>query len=248
MSRVRKPVPARPSNTPELLAAMARILVATGESPAALAKNFSAICQTLTARGSRTRSAGETIDLWHVHTHWHTDSDYLDARGKACALPLRGKHSVESLVRRVYPAESIDAALEALLKSNTLRERAGKYLPASRRAFLEGNDARQHALHVLRGLLSTVEHNINAASPQDRLFEASAENPRVPLRLVPLFEKQMLPRALTFLHHLDGDMKRRELTTRPGEPTARVGISVCFYSEPSEPAPARTKRARKARQ
>ena len=246
MSRAAPTAASRPTDAPELLAAMARILVATGESPAALATHFARICQNLAVNPGQVPERREVIDLPHVLTHWHTDPDYLDARGKPRALALRGRNSVESLVRRVYAEAEVGGAIDALLNNGALLEQRSKYLPRSRRAFHAGEAVHIHARHVLRGLLGTIEHNINATSPDERLFECTAANPLMAVRALPAFKQQMVPRALTFLRGLDTDMKRREVASGRGEATTRVGVSVFFYEEPRDPATA-TARARRSR-
>jgi hypothetical protein len=79
-----RPRGGRISHSRECLERLARILVSTGHSPRALAREFRDICGQLKEPARRWDAAqlGYLWDLPHVISHWHSDPQYMDASGK----------------------------------------------------------------------------------------------------------------------------------------------------------------------
>ena len=86
----------------------------------------------------------------------------------------------------------------------------------------------------LRGLLAmlrTLEHNGRPRRQAPSWFEFSAENPRIPKRACAKYDEFVSIRAMRFLCDADAELRRLELTAKPGEPTVRLGTGVYRYEE-----------------
>ncbi len=227
---------ARGSAAGEYLALLARILAASGYSRRTLKQGWERAWRSLPQhRGpARELSVDEVLDLPHVLAHWHTDPGFLDTTGRPRALPLRGRYSLETLIRRVFPHAALTRLVRALERNEALSRRGSLYRPRGRAIRYGTQDARLHGLAALLGLLRTLEHNVSAGAGRQRLFERSATNSRVPVRFMRTFAQRVHQQALPLLFSLDTDLKRFELAARPGEPTAHVGVGIYLFEHPSE--------------
>jgi hypothetical protein len=87
-----------------------------------------------------------------------------------------------------------------------------------------------HGLTLLHGLLRTVEHNI--AHPEGAtLLERAAINPRFPVRYLPEMHQRFKDRATTFLWQTDGEMRKRERPSDPGD-AVRLGVGIFAFEDP----------------
>lgn len=229
----------------ELLLLMARVLTLTGHSPGRLASQFHSICRRL-KEPKHPRDPFSLHFVWdlpHVMARWHSDPQYLDSRGLPLALPLKGPGpSVTSLIERVLPDANTEAVVEALRQIDGIRRRGDRYRPTGRQLALQHQRVIGwlHGLTMLLGLLRTVEHNI--AHPEGAtLLERAAVNPRFPVRYLPEMHQRFKDRAGTFLWQTDGEMRKRERPTEPGE-AVRLGVGIFAFEDPSTTG--RTGRAR----
>jgi hypothetical protein len=86
----------------------------------------------------------------------------------------------------------------------------------------------------LRGLLAmlrTLEHNGRPRRQAPSWFEFCAENPRIPKRACAKYDDFVSVRAMRFLYDVDSELRRLELTCKPGEPTVRLGTGVYRFEE-----------------
>jgi len=219
----------------ELLRLMARVLTLTGHSPGRLASQFHSICRGLKEPKHPWDpfSLHFVWDLPHVMARWHSDPQYLDSRGSPLALPLKGPGpSVTALIERVLPDADAEAVVEALRQVDGIRRRGGRYRPTGRHLALQHQRVIGwlHGLTLLLGLLRTVERNI--AHPEGAtLLERAAINPRFPVRYLPEMHQRFKDRATTFLWQTDGEMRKRERPSDPGE-IVRLGLGIFAFEDP----------------
>ena len=176
----------------------------------------------------------EISDATHVLTVWFSDPSYLDEAGMPRPLPLRGsQRSLETLVLSIDRKLDADDVLAYLLKGRALRRLGSRYVPRSRVLSLRGvrgpNEFRN--LRGLLAMLRTFEHNSRPRRQARGWFEFSAENPRVPKRARRKFDEFVDVRAKRFLYDADAELRRLELTCKPGEPTVRLGTGVYRIEE-----------------
>lgn len=238
----------------EYLERLGRILVHSGHSPHHLLREFGDVCRDLKKPAASWDSSrlNYVSDLPHVITYWHSESQYLDARGAPLPLPMGGRGpTLRSLVRRVLPAANADDVIRSLIELKGIRRRDQRYLPT--RQYLTYNQQRlsalAHGLTALRGMLRTVEHNI-ASSRSATLFERAAINPSFPVVELGSFHRRLKEVAGDFIWAIDGDMRRREEKHTGGRRT-RLGVGLFAFEEPvsatRRAASARTSRRAKRR-
>jgi hypothetical protein len=217
----------------ECLERLARILVHSGHSPAALAREFRDICNAL----KEPKEPWDPLqlnywaDLPHVIAHWHADPQYVDSRGVPIPLPLQAKGpSLFALARRVLPEQEPAKVVKSLLRLNGVRRNGGRYIPTGRSVSYSRASGRVHGLLALLGMLRTVERNLSG-SRSAAILERAAMNPNFPVAALPAFHRRLKPRAAEFLWGTDGEMRRREMTASGGART-RLGVCVFAFEEP----------------
>jgi hypothetical protein len=176
----------------------------------------------------------EISDATHVLTVWFSDPTYLDEAGMPRPLPVRGsERSLERLVSSIDRKLDADEVLAYLLKGRALRRLGSRYVPRTRVMSLRGvrgpNEFRN--LRGLLAMLRTFEHNNRPRRQARSWFEFSAENPRIPKRACRKFDEFVGVRAKRLLVDVDSELRRLELTCKPGEPTVRLGTGVYRFEE-----------------
>jgi hypothetical protein len=223
----------RPEYDRDCLSRLARILVNCGYSPRKLLREFRDICRGLKepARGWDPTRLNYLTDLPHIMSYWHTDPDYLDARGKPVVLPLTGRGpSLAALVERVLPGEDPLSVADALVEFEGVRRHKGLYIPLQRHLALSKTSAHLLGLNNLLGMLRTVEHNV-ASRSASRIFERAAMNPSYPVSLVPLFHRWVKEYADNLLKSADNYMQAGEGKDKRG-PRVRLALSVFAHETP----------------
>jgi len=180
------------------------------------------------------RAPREVIDATHALTAWFSDPTYLDRAGMPRPLPLHGaEQSLEALVLSVNHKLDVGEVLAFLTKGGALRRVGSRYVPRGRVLSLRGvrgpNEFRN--LRGLLAMLRTFEHNSRPRRQAPSWFEFCAENPRIPKRACARYDKFVKVRATRFLYDVDAELRRLELTVKPGEPTVRLGTGVYRYEE-----------------
>lgn len=217
----------------ECLARLARILVRTGHSPRTLWREFRDICRGFKepARRFEPEQLGHITDVPHVIALWHTDPDYLDARGLPIPLPLKSKgRSLYALIERVLPGEKPAAVIKSLEHMRGIRRRGDLYLPTGRYCIYPEDTMRLHSLSTLLGMLRTVDHNASHRG-SSRLFERVARNPSFPVRALPAFNRQLDTQASELLRKFDGEMQLYERSATGG-PRTRLGLGFFAFEDP----------------
>lgn len=242
-----RPRGGRISHSRECLERLARILVSTGHSPRALAREFRDICGQLKEPARRWDAAqlGYLWDLPHVISHWHSDPQYMDASGKPIPLPLRARGpSLSALIARVLPAEDPAAVTASLMKLQGVKRKGALFRPSGRYFPYPTVSARVHGFTALLGMLRTVEHNVSARRKSPPMLERTALNPSFPVDELPVFHRRLKKEANRILWRMDEQMRHKEASHRGGA-RVRLGIGIFTFEEPmGVPGPAK-RRARR---
>jgi hypothetical protein len=197
----------------------------------------------------------EISDATHVLTVWFSDPTYLDEAGMPRPLPLHGsERSLERLVSSVDRRLDADEVVAYLLMGGALRRLGSRYVPRGRVLSLRGvrgpNEFRN--LRGLLAMLRTFEHNNRPRRQARSWFEFSAENPRIPKRACRKFDEFVGIRAKRLLYDVDSELRRLELTCKPGEPAVRLGTGVYRFEEDlsggDSPAMGRSRKTQLTRQ
>jgi hypothetical protein len=191
----------------------------------------------------------ELSDVAHVLTVWFSDPVYLDTAGHPRPLALSGaRPSFGSLVASVNRALKAPEVLRYLLKVRTLKRVGARYVPRGRTVTLRGARGRVRFLNlrVLLAMLRTFDHNDGErAQPRDR-FEFLVENPNVPKSARAGFDRFFGDVGMRCLFVADGELRRLELTRKPGEPTVRLGVGIFRYGDEEPGLDSRSRRPSRA--
>jgi len=220
----------------EAIERFVRLLAHCACAPDAVLEQVRRACAQIPRRWvSKAQAAPREIrDATHVLTVWFSDPAYLDRRGAPRPLPLRGsRYSLETLVSSVDRGLDAGAVLAYFVKARALRRRGSRYVPWRRALSLRGmrgpNEFRY--LRALLSLLRTFEHNSRPRRQVPSWFEFAADNPRIPKRACGKFDEFVRVRAMRYLYDADSELRRLELTCKPGEPTVRLGTGVYRFEE-----------------
>jgi hypothetical protein len=220
--------------TREVLTRLVRTLVAGGEAPDALAREVSAICQSIRPKNKARRRGGRSpLEYAHVISHWYSNPQYLDGAGTPRALSLFGRApSLVALIEEALPHAKPQAVASALEKLGAVRRESRRYRPTGRYVYFgrQRGDTVAWLLTVLAGVLSSVEHNAYSRS-RFRLLGRAAINPYFPIRALPGFHARLSKHSITFLKAVDADMQRKELGRRAG-PTTELGVAIFAFEDP----------------
>jgi hypothetical protein len=217
----------------EALELLARVFARCGFAPAATAQAFVEIGDRVPAALGRngTGSSTQSDDAAHVLTLWFTEPEYL-LEGKPRPISLRGATpSIENLVRRIQPGPTVDAVMQYLLATRTLRRVGRKYVPRARAVRHRGSPRSQSArsLRILLGLLRNIEHNARPRRAGPSWPEFTADCPQFPVRLRPAFDVRAEKEALAVTRQKDAEMRRAESGRRANEPTVPLSFGVYVF-------------------
>ena len=213
-----------------------RLLAQCGCETDAVLREVHHACNQVPQRWvNKARAAPREIsEATHVLTVWFSDPAYLDEAGTPRPLPLHGSgRSFETLVSGIDRRLNAEEVLAYLRKGRALRRLGSRYVPRGRVLSLRGlrgpNEFRN--LRSLLAMLRTLEHNSRPRRHTPSWFEFSAENPRIPKRACAKFDEFVGVRAMRFVLDVDAELRRLELTCKPGEPTVRLGTGVYRFEE-----------------
>jgi len=228
-----------------------RVLARSGCAPGDIGREVLRAARSVPASWKKNpRTELTSVDAAaHALTLWHSEPEYLDARGNPRRLTVRGRElSLETLLRRVDPMLRVSEVLPHLLRTRTLR-RVGKrhFLPSDRALSFHGFGGSYHSRGV-RGLLSmlrTLDHNSNLSHKASGWFEMFALNARFPVSARPAFDDRLRRTGRQFLFRTDADMLRCERSSKRAERTVPLGVGIYLFEE--TPLRARRPKARPRR-
>lgn len=186
------------------------------------------------------QSRQDLADLAHVLSVWHMDPRFVDKNGQPRALRAKGRTpSFERLVGLANPAVPADAVLKGLLISGAAEIDANGKVRALRREFVsKGWDelGLWQWQQTVRRLLETLEFNYSM--PGTGRFERTARSERLPVRLLPVFDRWVREHAGEFLRMTDDWLTQHEDSAHSqaensSSVTTGVGVYL-FVDEPNQ--------------
>lgn len=229
------------SQANEVVERVVRVLAQCGSTPEEILEATQRACERIPAGLlKRAREVPmELSDAAHVLTVWFSDPAYLDSSGNPRSLAFEGpKPCFASLLASINPHLKAREVIEYLLKVRALKRAGGGYLPKARTLMLRGARGPDH-FRNLRGLLAmlrTFGHNNRPRRQARGRFEFLVENPNVPKSARPAFDKFFGKVGMGCLFEADGELRRLELTRKPGEPTVRLGVGIFRFEDEATPS------------
>lgn len=176
-------------------------------------------------------------DLAHVLSIWHADPRFVDQDGHPRRLRQAGRPpSFEALARIAIPSVPAEEALKRLLIAGVVEVGNDGRVQALRRELV----SRQwdelglwHWRQAARRLLETLEFNYTV--PGEGRFERTARSERLPVEMVPVFNRWVQEHGANFVQMADDWLTRHERPLPDDENrdaiTAGVGVYL-FVDEP----------------
>lgn len=165
-----------------------------------------------------------------VLAEWCTDPKYADAEGRPLKLPIRGRRSVATLVRRINRSLDVERVLQQLVHTGTVERCARRYRVTRRWVYSRGSVTPSDfwGLRALDQTLRTIEHNTHyeIMAPW---FHRIAERADVPARKLPEIDRLLERRGMAFLDWFDAYLHRCAAEKKAGEPTVWCGIGLQRY-------------------
>jgi hypothetical protein len=168
-----------------------------------------------------------------VMARWHTDENYVDARGRPLSLPVFGSgKSITSLIacefNRAAPTDIV-RILQSLVRAGAVRRHRGHFIAINRSVSFAEDPclAKAYSLETFRRYLRTVQHNISTDDPERRLFERGTSNASIPAKALPDLHALFKTQGEKFLFHVDRIVREHQSDRGP-----RTNLSLnAFASE-----------------
>jgi hypothetical protein len=176
--------------------------------------------------GEKTVSAEDGVPA-RVLTEWHLSTPYI-MEGRPRALPLQGRISFRSLVRRVDRKAHAPEILQILLNTGSVEKHGRQIIPTGRVVHLRHSPLlqRMHHVQMILGLLRTVEVNVSKPLAQ-HLFQFATEG-LIPISQREAFIEEMTSICNEILKQGDNSLHRRANAGARGEKLLRMMISISF--------------------
>lgn len=209
-------------------------------------EEFLASCVSEASR--RPRSAPASVRRRGLDIHrlgsvlraWHTQTDYLTEDGLPRPLPIAGRDSLSTLVRKFYPANKVRSVI-AIFRSSGLIKKQGrhKWSPTSRHARIShlSHETLEHLAEGIAKYVQTVTANVTARSENDVLFERSCKVTRIPSREFQAFRRFVADQSVAFITAMDDWLEARargNLTSNRRCTTAGV-YTFAYFDEEAQP-------------
>jgi len=167
---------------------------------------------------------------------WHHKEEFLDATGKAAALPVEGEAaSFSELMRRYAPALPIVAMVKELKSVKAIQELPdGRLRPLTRVYVPRGLPAERLRLwaSVLSDVANTIDHNFVRAADQPARFERRALSLKVDRNALPEFRALLEVEGQAFLERIDDWLSAHEIES-DDENAMRLGVGVYHIEDHS---------------
>jgi hypothetical protein len=161
-------------------------------------------------------------DASHILTLWRTRKEYLH-KGKPRPLPLRGKCSLEALIRTVNQDLPVAAVTRQLIATKTVAKRKGSYLLL--RSWVNTGGTQQEPKHQLRKIAAFLlndDFNLDPKNSDAKLFSRVADCPTFPKSELPALRHFVTERHEAVLQLIDDYMLMVSDRADPRERRVRV--------------------------
>ncbi len=150
--------------------------------------------------------------LGSVLRAWHTQTEYLAEDGSPVALPITGRSSVTSLIRKYYPANKANSVIEMFRSSGLIRKKGRRgWIPTSRHARIPqlSHETLEHLAQGVAKYVQTVTSNVTAKSDAAVLFERSCKVSKLPTGEFQAFRSFVGEQAIAFITAIDDWLEAR---------------------------------------
>lgn len=158
---------------------------------------------------------------------WVREPAYLTKRGEPRVLRFSGKGSFSELVERYGRDVTPRVVVDELTRVGTVEytEKGGVKLLVHGYVPTPSSDAQISVYgHQAEDFLSTLDNNVTAMVPEDRMFQRQVIYNRIPEEQVPAFEEYSARLGQRLLEQLDAWLKKR--SAKRGENAVRLGLGV----------------------
>lgn len=172
---------------------------------------------------------------------WHNDPDYLDRKLYPKRIRFEGRGpTFRDLVSRVGGDIPPKAMLNELIRAGSVIEEGEKLRVVSRSYIPEPNDpeAILVAGDAIKGLVSTINHNLACEDSEGRFFERRVYSEKLSGDQRPRFRKLARERGELLFRDLNSWLGEREssrgLEEQDGndnQVTPRIGVGLYFFDE-----------------
>ncbi len=212
---------------------MSRIAVMTGLSRKEVRKVREAIDGTRFSSVTRTRRPELVLSVWH------SDVKFLDDAKNPKQLSFEGPGpnfcELVSLVGGDIPPR---AMLHELIRAGSVKEEGGQLFAISRSYVPEPGDPESILVagDAIKDLVSTIQHNLGSARPEQRFFERRVYSERLPDTQRSRLQRLATQRGELLLQDLNAWMSEREIARNMDHPSEtpvgvspRIGVGVYFF-------------------
>ena len=222
----------------DLLRSLFRALLGAGMSMDAIGtltkRALSAAHRTCDTAAAYRPARQDLDDLAHVLSVWHTDPTYVDPEGGPCPLRRSGPApSFESLVALAVPGSTAEHVLEQLIRLEGVSVDEDGQICAMRRELLVrtwDETGLSNWQQSVRRYLDTLEFNYSV--PEQGRFERASHSERLPVELLPVFNRWVREQGTDFVQIVDDWLTRHE-TSDAADPDnlVRAGVGVYLFVE-----------------
>jgi hypothetical protein len=195
---------------------------------------LSAAHRTCDAAGAHRPARQDLDDLAHVLSVWHTDPAYVDPEGGPCPLRRSGPApSFESLAALAVPGSAAERVLEQLIRLEGVSiDEAGQICALRRELLVRTWDETGFSnwQQSVRRYLDTLEFNYSV--PEQGRFERASHSERLPIELLPVFNRWVREQGTDFVQIVDDWLTRHETSdTADADNLVRAGVGVYLFVE-----------------
>ncbi len=179
--------------------------------------------------------AGEVLPAARILQLWHCDPLYLQESGQPRALPLRGEHSFETLVRAAGCNLPVKPVRDVFEKTRLVKVSNGRARPLLRAVVSGEHGSVAQFYFSLRDMFHTLRHNLIAGQESSKVFHRYVFDTCVPASRAEEFRKYFEIQGMAFLLSIEEWLHTAEQQAAGREPLESVHVHL--FCSPFRPVP-----------
>lgn len=167
---------------------------------------------------------------------WVRDEEFVDANGDPASLPLEGKRSFGTLVKRYSGDVPARAVLDELLRVGAVERTAEGRVQLLSRAYVP-RTSDLDKISILgtdvADLIATIDHNLQQGE-RDPYFQRKVMYDNLPQEAIPAFRELSAEHAQKLVEKMDKWLARNDRDITPsahGTGRKRAGIGIFYFEE-----------------